>query len=208
MSFKHKKLLCPCCGKMRSDKAQKVLLDIESECNLNQVKAWWGYEGWSIKAAMENSLQWACHICLESSVAIKGKPWLQTWCDHSPYFAFFDVEVKCGDCDNKFIFSAHEQQFWYEKLSFWVQSRPKQCKNCRKRRREIKQTNKTLQEFLKNYDSNNPLELAELAKLYFEINNIKKESIFLRRAVNVAKKNKKEKKLEAFLQNNNLKLQD
>ena len=125
-------LICPCCYKIRGDRAKQLLLDIELECNRNSAKDWWSSEGWSINAAMTNSLQWACPICLKRSVAIRGKPWLQTWCDYPPYFAFFDVKLDCEDCKNQFVFSASEQQFWYEKLLFWVQSRPKQCKNCRK----------------------------------------------------------------------------
>lgn len=210
MSSKRKKLelVCPCCGVTRGEKAKQALLDIESECSRHQVKVWWGNEGWSIQAATTKSLQWACPICLKRSVAIQGKPWLQTWCDYTPYFAFFDIELNCKDCKNKFIFSASEQQFWYERLSFWVQSRPKQCKNCRKIRRQRKKSNYQLQKLLENYDKNNPLDLAKLAKLYFDINSRDKGSIFLRRAVNMARRNKQEDELEVFISENNLKLQD
>jgi hypothetical protein len=210
MPSKRKKieLICPCCGVTRGEQAKQALLDIELECKRHQVKGWWGSEGWSLQAAVGESLQWACPICLKRSVAIKGKPWLQTWCDYNPYFAFFDVELNCKDCKNKFIFSAFEQQFWYEKLSFWVQSRPKQCKNCRKIRRQIKHANIKLQELLKNYNRDDPIDIAKLAGLYFDINNHKKGSVFLRRAVNMAKKNQQEDELEAFLSENNLKLQD
>lgn len=57
---------------------------------------------------------------------------MQQWCDHNPYFAFIDVELPCNRCGNVFLFSAKEQQHWYETLQFWVQSRPKQCLPCRR----------------------------------------------------------------------------
>ncbi len=201
-------LVCPCCSVTRGEQAKQHLLDIELKCDRHKLKVWWMDEGWSIQAAMAGSLQWACPICLKRSIAFQGKPWLQTWCDYTPYFAFFDVKLNCEDCKNKFVFSASEQQFWYEKLQFWVQSRPKQCKNCRKVRRQIKQANTELQELLKNCDRNNSIDLAKLARLYFDINSYKSGSEFLKRAINIAKRNKKEDELKAFLSDNNLRLQD
>ena len=200
---KKTELVCPCCRVTRGDRAKQYLLNIEEKCNRDRVKVWWLNEGWSIQAAIARSLKWACPICLKRSIAIEGKPWLQTWCTYTPYFAFFDVELNCEDCQNKFIFSASEQQFWYEKLQFWVQSRPKQCQRCRKVRRQIKQANTELQELLKNYNRDNSIHLAKLAKLYFDINSHQKGAIFLKRAVNMAKRNKKEDELKVFLSDNN-----
>ena len=169
------KLVCPCCGVSRGQQAKQALLDIESECQRHKVNAWWGSEGWSVQAATSGSLQWACPTCLKRSLALPGKPWLQRWCDFSPYFAFFDVKLTCEDCNNEFVFSAYEQQFWYEKLQFWVQSRPKQCQECRKAQRQIKQaTGKRISsrspikkklsintQFLANLD------FCHLARIYF-----------------------------------------
>ena len=204
---KKAELICPCCGVRRGEQAKQYLLKIEQQCDRHHLKVWGESEGWSLRAAMRE-LQWACPTCLKRSIALPRKPWLQTWCDHTPYFAFFDVELNCNDCKNRFVFSASEQQFWYEQLQFWVQSRPKQCKNCRKVRRQTKQANIRLQELLPNYDCTNSIDLAKVAKLYFELNSHKKGSVFLKRAVSMAKRNKKEDELKAFLSDNNLKPQD
>ena len=171
---KKQNLVCPCCKTTRGEQARQYLLDIEQKCDRHQLKVWGESQGWSIRAAMVKSLQWACPTCLKRSIALQGKPWLQTWCDYNPYFAFFDVELNCKDCHSKFIFSASEQQFWYKKLKFWVQSRPRQCSKCRKVKRRIKQANAELQQLLPNYDFTNSIDLAKLAKLYFELNSHKK----------------------------------
>ena len=41
-----------------------------------------------------------------------------------------DIEIKCQDCGNKFVFSANEQRFYEEKG--YVP--PKRCKSCRNAR--------------------------------------------------------------------------
>jgi hypothetical protein len=69
---------------------------------------------------------------------MEANPVVQKFCDHPPYLAYFDVPLRCEDCGSTFVFEAKEQQFWYEELKFWVQSRPKQCAACRKLRRERK----------------------------------------------------------------------
>ena len=201
---KEVELICPCCGVARGKQAKQYLLKIEQQCDRYKLKVWVESEGWSVRSAMAMSLQWACPICLKRSIALPGKPWLQTWCDYNPYFAFFDVELNCEDCQNKFIFSASEQQFWYERLKFWVQSRPKHCINCRKAKRRIKEANTKLQELLKNCNRHNSIDLARLAKLYFEVNSYKKGSSFLKQAVNTAKRNNNEDELKIFLSANNL----
>ncbi len=91
--------------------------------------------GWSVDQARAGKLQWACVRCFEAGRALEGHPALQTWCDNLPYFAFIDVQLRCKDCGSQFVFGAKEQQFWYETLKFWVQSRPKQCIQCRRARR-------------------------------------------------------------------------
>ena len=65
-------------------------------------------------------------------------PVVQKFCNHPPYMAYFDVPLRCEDCDSQFVFEATEQKFWYEELKFWVQSRLKQCVACRQLRRERK----------------------------------------------------------------------
>jgi Probable zinc-ribbon domain len=127
------KLICPCCSKLRP------IVDT----NLLQAEAYWIANGappeWLVSAARSGRLQWACRHCIKAGRALAGNPAVQTWRYHDPYLAFFDVELRCEDCKEQFLFTASEQRFWYETLKFWVQSRPKQCIPCRQARRAARQ---------------------------------------------------------------------
>lgn len=128
------KLLCPCCGKPRLV-TETPLLHAEAEWRATGAFDTRRAPGWSVKAARAGDLQWACDRCIHAGRALLGKPAVQTWCDFNPYFAFLDVELRCEDCGEAFVFGAAEQRHWYETLKFWVQSRPKQCLACRRARR-------------------------------------------------------------------------
>lgn len=134
------KITCPCCGKERSALEEAPLKRSEDKLLEANLSPWWNpTEGWSVEQAAHGKLQWACRYCLKSGRAIEANPVVQKFCDHPPYLAYFDVPLSCEDCGSKFVFEAKEQQFWYEELKFWVQSRPKQCAACRKIRRTRKQ---------------------------------------------------------------------
>ncbi len=96
--------------------------------------------GWSLELARQGHFQWACKRCIQSSRAIKARPWLQTWDGFDPIYAFADQNLKCAGCDRDFSFTAGDQQFWYEEKAWSISNYPKQCLSCRrkKRRREKK----------------------------------------------------------------------
>lgn len=135
-SRKPLKVTCPCCKKPRNIADGTPLLAQEDELRQKNADPWRRSEGWTVEAAEAGRLQWACNRCLSGGQAIRGCPANQTFCDYEPYFAYFDVELRCEDCEQHFVFTAREQQFWYEQLKFWVQSRPKQCVSCRRAQRE------------------------------------------------------------------------
>lgn len=135
--MKDDKVACPCCNKIRSLAMDTPLLFVEDELRQHNASPWWGdFEGWSIQKAKSKELQWACYLCLKSGLALAAQTWMQKFCDYCPHFAYFDVSLHCEDCQKTFIFSAKEQQYWYEVLKFWVQSRPKHCVECRRTRRK------------------------------------------------------------------------
>lgn len=137
VKIKHEKIKCPCCKQHRDVLKGTPLLAVEAELRRHATSPWWGTaESWSVEKAKRGELQWACHFCLKAGKAIAAQPWVQTFCDYCPYFAYFDVSLRCEDCQSAFVFFAKEQQYWYEILKFWVQSRPKQCAVCRRARRE------------------------------------------------------------------------
>ena len=49
---------------------------------------------------------------------------------------------RCASCEIEFKWPAEEQQFWFEELKFWIDSRPKNCIECRKDARVHKETRK------------------------------------------------------------------
>ena len=55
-----------------------------------------------------------------------------------PRHWYVDATFKCEDCGSEFLFSAKEQEFWYETRRFYVDSQPKRCAACRKKERARK----------------------------------------------------------------------
>jgi uncharacterized protein YbaR (Trm112 family) len=127
-------LVCPVCLQPRSV-TETTLLEREADWSATGAMSIHRPPGWSVETARAGKLQWACSPCLQAGWALEGRPAEQMFCDWEPYFAFIDAELWCKDCRRKFVFTAAEQRFWYETLKFWVQSRPKQCVECRRARR-------------------------------------------------------------------------
>jgi hypothetical protein len=149
-----------------------------------QAPVWMNLElGWSVNAARNKWLSWACDACLKAGRALEAKPWLQRYGYNSPQFAYLDEARTCTDCGIEFVFAASEQAFWFETLEFLTYSRPKQCVSCRHKRRAIKQANLEIAEVLGSFEGSIP-ELLQLADLYTQLGNPAKSLEFLRRAKN------------------------
>ncbi len=149
--------------------------------------AWANLEmGWSVTAARNKWLSWACEACIKAGRALEAKPWLQSYGYNSPQFAYLDEVKTCSDCGNEFVFAATEQAFWYETLEFLIYSKPKQCVSCRHKRRIIKQANLEIGEMLGSFEGSIP-ELLQLADLYEKMGNLAKSLEFLRRAKNTSR---------------------
>lgn len=131
-------LTCPCCKKKRDAAKETPLFQTESTLIQKNADPWKRKPGWSVEGAAKNKLRWACQFCLDAGRALAAQPWEQQFCDHQPYFAYYDAPEVCEDCGQPFVFGAKEQQFWYEERRFWVQSWPKHCVDCRRKRREQK----------------------------------------------------------------------
>jgi len=50
---------------------------------------------------------------------------------------YIDAWFDCEQCNEEFCWTAKEQQYWFEELHFWIDSYPKLCLECRKKRRKI-----------------------------------------------------------------------
>lgn len=132
-----KELICPCCkSKVYKSEVEEMLTISVSYWPSNTSKVDLDFlSSYNSQLINDDDFQWACDGCLRLKNAIKANPINQTYCDHKPLLAYFDQKHLCESCDTKFLFSQQEQKFWYEKLGFWVQSKPKHCKECRKVRR-------------------------------------------------------------------------
>ncbi len=83
-------------------------------------------------------LYWACNTCLEAKRAMKADPAKQKFKACEPYYAYFDEERTCQKCQRQFVFTKEEQKHWYERLGFWVWSRPVNCKACSRKKKAPK----------------------------------------------------------------------
>ena len=134
---------------------------------------------YSINTFNSENFQWACDSCLVLKKAIVANPTKQTYCDYKPYLAYFDKEIECQSCGVQFTFKKEEQLFWYEKLGFWVQSRPKNCIECRRIKRKEKSYQKRIEELNSKSELLNLEELNELAQIYDYIGNEAKRNMYL-----------------------------
>jgi hypothetical protein len=176
-------LICPCCGESRAVSEKVSPLRIEESLRLHN-PAWINLEaGWSVTAARNRWLDWACDACFKAGRALEAKPWLQVCGYNAGKFAYVDKVKTCSDCGNEFVFAATEQLFWYETLEFLIYSEPKQCVPCRHKRRAVKQANLEISEMLGSFEGSIP-ELLQLADLYTQLGNSAKSLEFLRRAKN------------------------
>jgi hypothetical protein len=136
--------ICPVCGK-------KAILMEQEALSRDRIKVPWFCIYEDILSSIEEGkgadphsdrkiIHWACNNCIRNGKAIFADSHKQKFCDCYPYLAYFDEQRKCQQCGTKYTFDKAEQKHWYEELQFWVQSRPKSCKECyRKGHREVKE---------------------------------------------------------------------
>lgn len=69
--------------------------------------------------------------------AVPGDPSKQDFCTahYLPHYFYLDEERVCVQCGKSFLFTAHEQKFWYETLKFNFSSTAIRCRSCRRQRR-------------------------------------------------------------------------
>lgn len=69
--------------------------------------------------------------------AVRGDINKQVFCAscHPPKYFYVDETRRCVQCDQRFIFKATEQEYWYETRQFTFSSVPIRCQQCRRLRR-------------------------------------------------------------------------
>lgn len=83
------------------------------------------------------STDWDLSRVVPPPGALRADPLLQTFCCGGPKLWYEDIERRCVQCGEDFVFEAAEQRFWYETLSFHESSTAIRCRKCRKRRRSL-----------------------------------------------------------------------
>jgi hypothetical protein len=91
----------------------------------------------------------------------------------------------CKACQNNFVFSASEKQFWYEKINIYTDISPKMCVTCRKEARFKRQLTIQLQGLLMQVIKAPSKAVAiEISRLYLELGNKAKAGIYIQKSKN------------------------
>ena len=73
---------------------------------------------------------------IDYATAIRANTAVQD-CSVCPRHWYIDARFRCPDCGADFLWSAQEQKAWFETYRFWVDSRPRHCRDCRAKHRNI-----------------------------------------------------------------------
>jgi hypothetical protein len=134
---------CPCCGQSVFLPEQEALIaQLGPEAGLVPKKLAALAIAPPVKVVQGNQerlrLYWACNACLAGKRAMKADVTKQKFKACEPYYAYFDEELSCQKCRKTFVFTRQEQKHWYERLGFWVWSRPVNCKACSRKKKTPK----------------------------------------------------------------------
>jgi hypothetical protein len=172
--------------KKKSDKTHLVCQCCKAEAYTSNLRKTIGRKVWLwgvTKELDEDDLkngkyQWACDTCIDKGKALIAHPSVQQYCDFDPYLAYYDLKKLCGKCGKYYTFIKEEQRYWYEGLKFWVQSKPKECAECRKEIRHGKQLNNELSELLKEKEKLTVKDMERLCQIYDEIKKPEKSKYY------------------------------
>lgn len=190
--------LCPACDHERPLASQRGLLDAE--------RAWFvdrsrdappghpfaplpdGMQRLAANRGTAGRWFWACDLCLKSGRALGADVRKQHLGLGTPFAAYVDRPFACADCGAPSVFTAREQQHWFEALRFLIWVHPKECLACRRKRHAKTRTNTALAEALAGLDAKDASQLDAVAALYAELGATTKAEEFRARARNRRKR--------------------
>lgn len=127
---------------------------------------------------------WVCRDCERSGAALRACPRKQTWEGFRwPYLSFADFPGTCGLCRESFVFSAAEQQHWYEELAIPLEVVPNNCAPCREKLRAQKRDQESLCALLEQPQG--PDDYESIGEIYARAGRMGKAVEALRRARNL-----------------------
>ena len=133
---------------------------------------------------------WACITCIQSKRAEVSEFTKQTQGFGIRLLMYIRQTYNCDTCKVDFNFEPKEQKFWYEKLKFIQESRPRHCQSCRAEIREIKKAQKQLMQLIPKGPNFSIDELKQLIGYYKTIGADKKQLEFKNRLKNKEKYNR------------------
>ncbi|MBX3168744.1 MAG: zinc-ribbon domain containing protein [Candidatus Eremiobacteraeota bacterium] len=135
--------------------------------------------GWTKQAA-----DWVCPACEAAGVAVRACPEKQVWETFRwPALSFADFAGICGLCRENFLFSAAEQQRFYEESGVPLEVVPNNCGGCREIVRRQKAAQVRLEELL--VDPAGAEDFESIGEIYAGAQRYKKAVEALRRARNL-----------------------
>ncbi|MBS2035226.1 zinc-ribbon domain containing protein [bacterium] len=135
--------------------------------------------GWTKQAT-----DWVCPACEAAGVAIRACPQNQVWETFRwPALSFEDFAGVCGLCRQSFVFSAQEQQHFYEQAAIPLEVVPNNCSACRELVRLQKAAQARLSERLQNPSSAQDYE--DIGEIYAGAQRFRKSVEALSRARNL-----------------------
>ncbi|HOP64678.1 MAG TPA: zinc-ribbon domain containing protein [Spirochaetota bacterium] len=176
--FIHMSFICPCCKELKAgaDTPIEEIYDMIKKLNLhlsaNDIDDFAGrfkktepVTG-NPAGILYHTTLWACNSCMEKGKALIGDYSRQNYGLGGPTLMYVELKYRCRSCSEDFIFSAKEQQYWYEELGFLVDSHPVNCPDCRKKIRFVKHGAKRLAELYRLERKLTAEELVEMAEIY------------------------------------------
>lgn len=128
---------------------------------------------------------WAiCPKCISQGKAIVADCGRQDWGLGGPIGAYWDQQRHCQYCGRDYVFSAKEQQFWYEEQRFITQSAPIACVACRKELRSRVRANDELTALGRVTKGSSWKSLEQRAELAYRAGSGRRALEYLRRAKN------------------------
>ena len=177
-SPKQKYAECPCCLSPRYATEMITCIKLLEKIERAEYRHYKELNIDTYQSFINNNFEWACDFCLEDKKAIIANPGLQNYTGY-PNLAYSDKAKICRTCEEKFTFTKEEKQHWYEKLKFWVDSEPVNCKLCRREMRHLKAENKVMSEILKKEEKNISIEeLESVVEIYRKWNKPGKAKYF------------------------------
>lgn len=69
-------------------------------------------------------------LAVHHETAVRGNVEKQNY-SVCPRYWYMDADFKCERCGLEFTWTAKEQKAWFEDYFFWVDSQPRDCRECR-----------------------------------------------------------------------------